>query len=213
VNPPEKFSTYRFALAISARVQNDESGYLHPNRLELRNQYNVRHKYTSKKMSIVTRTLLAIILAGAGGTLALSASAPVRPSAEKSDSLLTSLEKRCRKMLEMQMAVFEGTKSLHKTIQANANKKPRPEDRLRAFSLATKQQAIVIEATTAQNMLRLGVAFSEVFDQVHADIKHVHARLQECDVGIKTQAIQKDIIDSLDEMTSAIRCPKKTTGS
>jgi hypothetical protein len=156
--------------------------------------------------------LLAIMLVGAASTLALSASAPVRPSPEKSDSLLDSLEKRCRKMLEMQIAVHEGSKSLHKTIQANANKKPRPEDKLLALTLATKQQAIVIEATTARDMLQLGAAFSEVFDQVHADIKHVHARLQKCDVGTKTQAIQKDIIDSLDEMTSAIRCPKKTAG-
>ena len=62
----------------------DESGYLHPNRFELRNQYYVR--LHEQEMSILTRTLLVIILAGARRTLALSASAPVRPSPEKSDS-------------------------------------------------------------------------------------------------------------------------------
>ncbi|HMF16578.1 MAG TPA: hypothetical protein VKE98_05190 [Gemmataceae bacterium] len=155
---------------------------------------------------------MAIVLAGAGGTLALSASAPVRPSPEKSDSLLDSLEKRCRKMLEIQVAVFEGTKSLNKTIQANADKKPRPEDRLLSLSLAKKQQAIINEANIAIDMLKgAAVAFTEVFDQVHVDMKHAHGRLLRCDVGITTQAMQRDIMDTLKEMITPIRCPKKTS--
>ena len=187
----------------------DESGYLHPNRFELRNQYNVR--LHEQEMSILTRTLLVIILAGARRTLALSASAPVRPSPEKSDSLLDSMEKRCRKMLEMQVAVYEGTRSLNKTIQANANKKPRPEDKLLSLSLAKKEQAIINEANIAIDMLKgAAVAFPEVFDQVHADMKHAHGRLLRCDVGVTSQAIQKDIIDTLKEMIMPIRCPKKT---
>jgi hypothetical protein len=163
-----------------------------------------------------TRALLAIILVVTGGAPALSASAPARPSpaplpAEKSDSLLSSLEKRCRNMLEMQVAVYEGTKSLNKTIQANANKKPRPEDKLLSLSLATKEQAIINEANIAIDMLKgAAVAFPEVFDQVHADMKHAHGRLLRCDVGVTSQAIQKDIIDTLKEMIMPIRCPKKT---
>lgn len=115
-------------------------------------------------------------------------------------------------MLEIQVAVFEGTKSLNKTIQANADKKPRPEDRLLSLSLAKKQQAIINEANIAIDMLKgAAVAFTEVFDQVHVDMKHAHGRLLRCDVGITTQAMQRDIMDTLKEMITPIRCPKKTS--
>ena len=49
------------------------------------------------------------------------------------------------------------------------------------------------------------VAFPEVFQQVREDMKHVQRRLDVTDVGVVTQAIERDIIASLTEMIEALK--------
>src|SRR5262249_32529559 len=49
------------------------------------------------------------------------------------------------------------------------------------------------------------VAFPEVFKQVREDMKHVQRRLGVIDTGVVTQAIEKDIIDTLKEMIEALK--------
>ena len=53
------------------------------------------------------------------------------------------------------------------------------------------------------------VAFPEVFQQVREDMKHVQRRLEVTDVGAVTQAIEKDIIDTLKEMIEALKKARK----
>ena len=49
------------------------------------------------------------------------------------------------------------------------------------------------------------VAFPEVFQQVREDMKHVQRRLEIADVADVTQAVEKDIIESLKEMIEALK--------
>jgi len=66
----------------------------------------------------------------------------------------------------------------------------------------------VLEASKAIEMLEAegsAVAFPEVFQQIREDMKHVQRRLDITDVGQVTQAIEKDIIDTLKEMIDALK--------
>lgn len=134
---------------------------------------------------------------------------------DKTKSLLSTLEKLCQKMLEMQRVVNQGTTSLHQTIESHSDKKAGPKDRQNSLKLAAMQKAILAEASKAREMLRSesAVAFPEVFDQVRADMKRVQDRLAQCEFGRQTQAIERDIVDTLKEMIEPIRCPKKATVS
>src|SRR5262249_49624440 len=49
------------------------------------------------------------------------------------------------------------------------------------------------------------VAFAEVFTQLIDDVKLVHKNLNKTDVGIFTQKVERDIIDTLIEMIEAIK--------
>lgn len=127
---------------------------------------------------------------------------------EELERLLGALKNRCEKMLAMQIAVYHGTEGLYKVIEASAEKKPRREDQQGSLKLSDNEKDIVSEATKAIEMLEAegsAVAFPEVFQQVREDMKHVQRRLEITDVGIVTQAIEKDIIDSLKEMIEALK--------
>ncbi|MBI3411719.1 MAG: hypothetical protein HY040_25595 [Planctomycetes bacterium] len=131
---------------------------------------------------------------------------------EELERLLAALQNRCEKMLRMQIAVYHGTEGLYKVIEATADKKPRREDQQQSIKLSDQEKDIVSEATKAIEMLEAegsAVAFPEVFQQVREDMKHVQRRLEITDVGIVTQAIEKDIITSLEEMIAALKKAKQ----
>jgi len=126
---------------------------------------------------------------------------------EKVEILLTDLQKRCKKMLDLKITVHKATKSLHKTVEGTSDKKPRPEDRKAALKLADDIKKIIAEVNAAVAILEKegsAVAFPEVFRQVRDDMKIVQTRLEKCDLGKKTQELQQDIIDTLREMTAAL---------
>src|SRR5262245_43427957 len=54
---------------------------------------------------------------------------------------------RCQKMLDLQIAVYDGTRALNKVIEGHADKKPGPKDKQISVKLSKKQNAIVVEAT------------------------------------------------------------------
>jgi len=127
---------------------------------------------------------------------------------EELDRLLAALEARCRKMLEMQIAVLAGTESSHRAILSHADQKATREDQQTALKLSDNEKDIIGEANKAIQMLEeegSGVAFPEVFQQVREDMKHVQRRLEIADVGDVTQAVEKDIIASLKEMIEALK--------
>ena len=82
------------------------------------------------------------------------------------------------------------------------------EDQQNALKLSDNEKDIIMEANKAIQMLEeegSGVAFPEVFQQVREDMKHVQRRLEIADVAEVTQAVEKDIIASLQEMIEALK--------
>src|SRR5262245_22796033 len=142
---------------------------------------------------------LASLLAGGIGIGGLTAGEKPRPS---------GFADRCQKILDLQIAVHEGTRSLHKVIQDTPDKKPRPEDQQAALKLVASQEDIILEATKAIDMLeaeKVAVTLLEVFREVRKDMERVQRRLKMSDVGMDTQAVEQEIIDALKEMNSALK--------
>jgi hypothetical protein len=169
-----------------------------------------------------SRVVLASLLTGAIGLCGVTAGEPPRPPGaadpekaarkmreEKQDRLLADLGDRLHKMLDMQNAVHDGTKALHKVIQDTPDKKPRPEDEEAARKLAATETDIINAATKAIDKLEAeepgaGV-FSEVFRSVRKDMERLRDRLMKGDVGTETQAAERDIIETLWDMTRALK--------
>ncbi len=128
---------------------------------------------------------------------------------EELERLLAALEARCRKMLEMQMAVLAGTEQTHKAVLAHReDKNALRADQQSALRLSDDEKKIITEANKAIQMLEeegSAVAFPEVFQQVREDMKHVQRRLEIADVAEVTQQVEKDIIESLKEMIEALK--------
>jgi hypothetical protein len=153
------------------------------------------------------------VLAGAIAIVPLASGE--EPRLAKSDDLKTTelrrdkkggnLADRCKKMLDLQVAVYDCTKDLNKVVQ---DKKPRPKDMRISEKLSKDQKAIIAEVTTAIDMLKAegaAAAFVEVLDQLRSDMKRVQGRLEMSEVGSVTQAIETDVIDTLKEMIRALQ--------
>jgi hypothetical protein len=131
---------------------------------------------------------------------------------EELERLLTDLKRACEKMLAMQIQVYNGTKAVARAIDANNDKKPTRANIQDSLGLSDNEKKIVIEADKAIQMLEAegsAVAFHEVFTQVRDDMKNVERRLGAVDVGKVTQAVEQDIIDTLNEMIKALEKAKQ----
>jgi hypothetical protein len=131
---------------------------------------------------------------------------------EELERLLTELKARCEKMLAMQIQVYNGTKAVARAIDGNADKKATRANTQDSLNLSDDEKKIVEEANKAIGMLEAegsAVAFHEVFTQVREDMKHVQRRLGAVDVGKVTQAVEQDIIDTLNEMIKALEKAKQ----
>ncbi|MCI0380664.1 MAG: hypothetical protein L0215_24020 [Gemmataceae bacterium] len=131
---------------------------------------------------------------------------------EELERLLAALENRCQKMLAMQLQVLAGTERVFRDVENNDDKKPTRQNQQDSIKLSDQEKDIVLEATKAIEMLEAegsAVAFPEVFQQVREDMIHVQKRLEITDVGVVTQAIERDIIESLKEMIEALKKAKK----
>lgn len=127
---------------------------------------------------------------------------------EELERLLAALQQRCERMLAMQIAVLHGTEQTDKGIKVNPDKKASRKNEQDSLKLSDDEKEIVREADKAIEMLEAegsAVAFPEVFQQVREDMKHVQRRLGVVDVGVVTQAIENDIIDTLKEMIEALK--------
>lgn len=130
-----------------------------------------------------------------------------QPPEEKPEKLLTNLENGCKKLVKTQITIQNGIKNLHKVIEATAHKKPQPKDRQAALKLADSVKESVKEVDKLIEMLHkdAAVAFPEVFQQLRDDMIKVKNRLEKCDVGAATRELQQDIVDTLREMTEALK--------
>jgi len=127
---------------------------------------------------------------------------------EEVQRVLTVLEARFRKMLEMQREVYESTAELDKipTDQRTHNHE------IESSRLSGKEMQIIVEVDKALLLLRedgTTVAFAEAADQMRTDMQQVVDRLAQAKVGQVTQGIEADIISTLEEMIDALKKAQK----
>ncbi len=116
---------------------------------------------------------------------------------------LTLLEARCRKMLQMQREVYEGTVRLDKVPEAERS---HSQD-IEAGRLSSKESEIVLEADKALTLMRddgTAVAFLEAAGQMREDMQQVVERLAQSKVDRMTQGIEEDILAALEDMIGAL---------
>ena len=123
---------------------------------------------------------------------------------EEIERTLALLESRFRRMLEMQVKVYESTMRLDKIPLA---RRDRHVD-LEATKLSFQERRIVMEADKALALLQeegSSVAFPESVEQMRDDMEDVVDRLTQARIGRMTQSLEEDIIESLDEMVEAMK--------
>ena len=123
---------------------------------------------------------------------------------EELERMLVLLEVRFRKMLDMQVEVYDQTKSLESS-QASA---PEHEIELASSRLARQERQIVREAERALVLLRedgTTVAFPEAVEQARDDMQAVANRLGKVKIGVITQGLEEDIITALEETLAALQ--------
>jgi hypothetical protein len=123
---------------------------------------------------------------------------------EEKGRMLAALEARFQRMLALQLKVYDGTVRLGKV--ATADREPR--HRAMAQDLAGQQDEVEQDAAQTMNLLReegSAVAFPEAVQQIREDMRIVSRRLADEEAGDLTQAIEKDIIEALEEMIAALQ--------
>jgi hypothetical protein len=127
---------------------------------------------------------------------------------EELERLLANLEARCRRMLALQIEVYDGTKRVSATILANEGQKPTRNEDMKAGELSGRESVIVAEANKALQLLEedgTAVAVPQVLEQCRDDMKAVQARLFKTDVGPFTQQVEEEIIAALKEVIEALK--------
>ena len=127
---------------------------------------------------------------------------------EEMSRTLAMLEARFRKMLDLQVEVYEGTKRLDKVAETDRDR----DDEIEAGRLSRKEAQIAAEADKALSVLReegSAVAFPEAVAEMRIDMDQIVDRLQQAKVGEMTQGVEKDIIAALEEMIAALEKAQK----
>ncbi len=115
---------------------------------------------------------------------------------------LARLEARCRRMLEMQTAIYKATRRLGDIPPEHRDQ----EVTIEANRLADDEQKIVLEADRALTLMReegSAVAFPVAMEQTRDDMEYVVELLGKTQVGPRTQHVEEDILAALEEMIAA----------
>ncbi len=123
---------------------------------------------------------------------------------EEMERMLVMLEARLRKMLEAQNKVYDQTIKLQESIGRTADH----ELEIASASLGRKEEQIVNEVDRALILLKedgSSVAFPEALQQVREDMLTVASRLRSVKIDEITQAVEQDIIESLEEILAALQ--------
>ncbi len=118
--------------------------------------------------------------------------------------VLAALEARFKRMLRMQVEVYEGTLRLDLVPKERRGR----NEEIQAGRLSRRESLIVLEADKAMQLLRedgTSVAMAEALRQVREDMRQVTIRLAQQKVGQITQGIEEDIIAALEEMIEAVQ--------
>ena len=123
---------------------------------------------------------------------------------EEQERTLALLEARFRRMLELQLEVYEGTLRLDQVPEKSRDH----DEEIEAGRLSRQEAAIVREADRAIEILLAegtSVAFPEATQQIREDMQDVADRLAKVQVGEITQMIEEDIIAQLEEAIEALQ--------
>jgi len=127
---------------------------------------------------------------------------------EEMERVLTLLEARFAKMLQLQREVYEGTVRLDKVPEADRTH----NHEIESGRLSTREVEIVVEADKALLLLRedgTAVAFAEAVVQMRQDMQQVVQRLAEGKVNNITQSVEAEIVAALEEMIEALKKAQK----
>ncbi|MGE0608922.1 MAG: hypothetical protein AB7O62_17635 [Pirellulales bacterium] len=122
---------------------------------------------------------------------------------EQIQRTLAMLEGRFRKMLEIQIQVYEGTLRLDRVPEEQRDQ----DVQIESGRLGRKESTILIEADKALALLReegSAVAMPEAVEQMRDDMAQVVSRLSQTKVGSVTQGLEEDIITALEELIAAL---------
>ncbi|MEM9701210.1 MAG: hypothetical protein AAF907_02050 [Planctomycetota bacterium] len=121
---------------------------------------------------------------------------------EEAELVLRALEVRFQKMLAMQQAVLSDTLSIARIETITDRERSRIRD------LARRERAIGLEGAKALQLLRedgSSVAFPEALEQIAADVEFAAELLSKPRVDELTQQVERDIIESLEELIDALQ--------
>ena len=123
---------------------------------------------------------------------------------EEKTLVLTALEARFRDMLSRQQAVYNGTLGVAQVPEAQRNERHTN----RAVELGRTENEIVLLADKTLTLLKeegSSVAFPEAIEQLRDDMQSVARRLEQADVGELTQGMERDILETLEELIAALQ--------
>jgi hypothetical protein len=127
---------------------------------------------------------------------------------EEIERTLAMLEGRFRKMLQMQIEVYEGTVRLDRVPEDQRDR----DIEIESAKLSRREAEITAEADRALNVLReegSSAAFPEAVDQMREDMENVTARLARANIGQLTQGVEQDIVKALEEMIASLQKAQK----
>jgi hypothetical protein len=123
---------------------------------------------------------------------------------EERERMLASLESRFRRMLELQIEVYEETVRLAELPDST----PSHELEIAAGRLSRSERQIIAEADRALLLLRedgTSVAFPEAVEQVLQDMESIAERLLQTKLDIITQGLEEDVIAALEETLAILQ--------
>ncbi len=121
---------------------------------------------------------------------------------EEIERALASLESRFRKMLEIQVKIYDETVRLGEVPETQRD----AEFEIRAGKLAVDEKALVTEASRALLLLQddgTSIAIPETVRQMQLDMQQTADRLSAAKVNEITQSIEQDIIETLNFLVEA----------
>lgn len=122
---------------------------------------------------------------------------------EEQKLMLAALEARFKKMLAMQLVIYHDTVRLSK-----AGESEKSAVQARAVKLSQDEQEIAVEADKALVLLKeegSSIAFPEAVSGIRHDLVTLVGWLRDAEVGELTQAVEKDVIEALEELVEALQ--------
>ncbi len=122
---------------------------------------------------------------------------------EEQKLMLAALEARFKKMLAAQLIIYHDTVRLSK-----AGESEKASAQARAVKLSQGEQEILIDADKALILLKeegSSIAFPESVASIRQDVQNLVGWLRDAKVGELTQAVEKDVIEALEELIEALQ--------